>query len=308
MSNDKIIIKGARVHNLKNVSLEIPKNKLVVMTGLSGSGKSSLAFDTIYAEGQRRYAESLSAYARQFLELQDKPDVDEIRGLSPTIALDQRTSMTNPRSTVGTVTEIYDYLRLLWSRLGVPHCPRCGKEIMKKTIKIIAEQILKIAKLTPVTLLSPILKDQRGDLKPILDGLKKAKLATVRLNGKTEPIANLAFRHFDKTMSHTLLAVVDTIDARSNHIDHNKVKLALKVAFDLGNGFSYGERTDTKEQMLLSENLICSSCELLFPTLEPRLFSFNSPQGACPACTGLGTKQLIDPELVIPNPRLTIAP
>src|SRR3989344_6734580 len=307
MSNDKIIIKGARVHNLKNVSLEIPKNKLVVMTGLSGSGKSSLAFDTIYAEGQRRYAESLSAYARQFLELQDKPDVDEIRGLSPTIALDQRTSMTNPRSTVGTVTEIYDYLRLLWSRIGLPHCPRCAKPIHKRTIKQIADEIIKTAKTTPVILLAPIIKEQKGDVRPVLDGLRKAKVVAVRLNGKQEQIAHLLSRHLEKNGIYTVVAVVDTIDARSNHLDHNKVQVSVKTAFDFGNGFAYAERTDTKQQQLLSETLICSFCELMFPTMEPRLFSFNSPQGACPACTGLGTKQLIDPDLVIPNPRLTIA-
>ncbi len=307
MPNSKIIIKGARVHNLKNVSLEIPKNKLVVMTGLSGSGKSSLAFDTIYAEGQRRYAESLSAYARQFLELQDKPDVDEIRGLSPTIALDQRTSMTNPRSTVGTVTEIYDYLRLLWSRIGLPHCPRCAKPIYKRTTKQIADEIIKTAKITPVILLAPITKDQKGDIRPILDGLKKTKLTAVRINGKQELIVHALARHLDKTAGYTILAVIDTIDARSNHLDQNKVQISLKTAFDLGNGLIYAERTDTKEQQLLSESLICSFCELMFPTMEPRLFSFNSPQGACPACTGLGTKQLIDPDLVIPNPRLTIA-
>ncbi len=307
MPNDKIIIKGARVHNLKNVSLEIPKNKLVVMTGLSGSGKSSLAFDTIYAEGQRRYAESLSAYARQFLELQDKPDVDEIKGLSPTIALDQRTSMTNPRSTVGTVTEIYDYLRLLWSRIGLPHCPRCAKPIHKRTIKQIADEIIKTAKTTPVTLLASIIKEQKGDVRPVLDGLRKAKIVAVRLNGKQEQIAHLLSRHLEKNGIYTVVAVVDTIDARSNHLDHNKVQVSVKTAFDFGNGFAYAERTDTKQQQLLSESLICSFCELMFPTMEPRLFSFNSPQGACPACTGLGTKQLIDPELVIPNPRLTIA-
>ena len=305
MKYDKISIKGARVHNLKNISLDIAKNKLTVITGLSGSGKSSLAFDTIYAEGQRRYMESLSSYARQFLEMQDKPDVDAIDGLSPTIAIDQRSSSHNPRSTVGTVTEVYDYLRVIFARAGRAHCPHCGGEVKEQTIKDIVKKINNITKDFGVILLSPIVNDMKGEHKYALIGASNAGYKEVRFDGVIMDIEEAIKMRKDKTRRHTIEVVTNRIEEKHAISDENLTNI-LKTALDLGNGIITIVQDDGDEYSL-SQMLYCAKCNVNLPKLEPRLFSFNSPQGACPACMGLGNKLVLDAELVIPNKRLTIA-
>lgn len=305
MKYDKISIKGARVHNLKNISLDINKNKLTVVTGLSGSGKSSLAFDTIYAEGQRRYMESLSSYARQFLEMQDKPDVDAIDGLSPTIAIDQRSSSHNPRSTVGTVTEIYDYLRVIFARAGRAHCPHCGGEVQEQTINDINKKILNITKESGVILLSPIVTEAKGEHKYALIGASNAGYKEVRFDGVIMDIEEAIKMRKDKTRRHSIEVVVKKIEEDSS-ITPDNLLTVLKTALDLGNGVITIIKDDG-EELSFSQMLYCPRCNINLPKLEPRLFSFNSPQGACPACMGLGNKLVLDPELVIPNKRLTIA-
>ncbi|MFH1047049.1 MAG: excinuclease ABC subunit UvrA [Patescibacteria group bacterium] len=303
-NNDFISIKGARVHNLKNVSTRIPKNKFVVVTGLSGSGKSSLAFDTIYAEGQRRYVESLSSYARQFLELQDKPDVDEIHGLSPTIAIEQRTASSNPRSTVGTVTEIYDYLRVLFARAGRPHCPSCGKPVTQLGAHAIAGGIRELIDETSLAILSPVVRDEKGVHKGMLDWAAKSGFTEARYNGLFMDIGELRAMKRDKERKSTIEIVV----ARYGQFDESpKLGEELTKAFDLADGFLTIFRDDTGDEMRYSQRLTCPTCNIHMPEIEPRIFSFNSPHGACPACTGLGTKLEVLPELVMPNPRLTIA-
>jgi excinuclease ABC subunit A len=310
-----IRIKGARVHNLKNIDVEIPRDKLVVLTGLSGSGKSSLAFDTIYAEGQRRYVESLSAYARQFLGLMDKPDVDQIDGLSPAISIDQKSVSHNPRSTVGTVTEIYDYLRLLYARIGHPHCPKCGREIAQQTIPQMMQRIISLGP-GPFMVLSPLVRDQKGEHKRLLKEVEKAGYSRVRFDGLLYTLAEAEALAVDKQKKHSLEVVVDRLELPAPSLGREpaaagdfKTRLheALEQALELGNGLVIVHLAKGEQDVLMSQHLACPHCGIDVPVLEPRNFSFNSPHGACPACTGLGTKLEVDPTLVIPNPRLSIA-
>lgn len=308
-SHDKISIKGARVHNLKNVSVEIPKNKFIVITGLSGSGKSSLAFDTIYAEGQRQYVESLSSYARQFIGIMDKPDVDQIEGLSPVIAIDQKTTSHNPRSTVGTITEIYDYFRLLFSRIGRVHCPQCAREVHKQTVPQIMERIWMLPPQTRVSILAPLVLHKKGSITPLLKKLKKTAHQYVRFDKKQVAIKDLEEQLIDEDAFHDLDLVIDHAfveKVRPEKISATPLYQAIKTALDLANGTVKIVRKDTQEELLYSERLYCAHCDLTLPDVELRTFSFNSPNGACPACTGLGVKLEIDPELIVFNPRLTI--
>jgi excinuclease ABC subunit A len=301
-----ISIRGARVHNLKGVSLALPKNKLIVITGLSGSGKSSLAFDTIHAEGQRRYIESLSSYARQFLELQDKPDVDEITGLSPTVAIDQKSSSHNPRSTVGTVTEVYDFLRLLFSRAGRAHCVKCHRPVSEQSPREIAEKIFATAQKTDIVIMAPMVREQKGEHKVVLHAAQNAGYHEVRYDGTLVDIDEILRVRADKTKPHTIEVVVSKLEAKTNMVMESLFEL-VKQALDLGNGLITVLDERTMDETLYSQSLFCPFCNLSLPTLEPRLFSFNSPHGACQACTGLGTKLVLEPDLVIPNKRLTIA-
>ncbi|MEA3249203.1 MAG: excinuclease ABC subunit UvrA [Patescibacteria group bacterium] len=303
-NNSFITIKGARVHNLKNIDAKIPKEQFVVVTGLSGSGKSSLAFDTIYSEGQRRYVESLSSYARQFLELQDKPDVDEIHGLSPTIAIEQRTSSSNPRSTVGTVTEIYDYLRVLFSRAGRPHCPECGKPVQKLGAHSVAKGVRELIDETELCILSPVVRDEKGLHKGLLDWAKKTGYTDVRYNGLFMPIEELKAMRREKERKSTIEIVISRYE---QYDESAKLEEEITKAFDLADGFMTIYRDDTGDDISYSQRLMCPTCDVHMPEIEPRIFSFNSPHGACPACTGLGNKLEVMPELVMPNPRLTIA-
>jgi excinuclease ABC subunit A len=305
-ASSHISIRGARVHNLKNVSLSLPKDKLIVITGLSGSGKSSLAFDTIHAEGQRRYMESLSSYARQFLELQDKPDVDEITGLSPTVAIDQKSSSHNPRSTVGTVTEVYDFLRLLFARAGRAHCTSCGRPVAEQSPREIAEKILVQAKKSDLILLAPMVRAQKGEHKVVLQAAENAGYHEVRYDGTLVDIDELLRVKPDKTKAHTIEVVVAKIESKTTMVLESLLEL-VKQALDLGNGLITVLDEGSLDETLYSQSLYCAYCNLSLPALEPRLFSFNSPHGACPACTGLGTKLVLEPDLVIPNKRLTIA-
>jgi excinuclease ABC subunit A len=301
---DKIVVRGAREHNLKNINVEIPRDKLVVITGLSGSGKSSLAFDTIYAEGQRRYVESLSAYARQFLGLMEKPDVDQIDGLSPAISIDQKSSSRNPRSTVGTVTEIYDYMRLLWARIGIPHCPICGREVVRQTSGQVVDQILGLPAATRIMILSPVIDDKKGEHQGVARELKKAGFSRVRVDGTVYDIDE--FPDLDKQRKHMVEAVVDrtTVDEESR----GRLTDSVEQALNLGEGIVNILEADSGKLHSFSEHFSCPvHREISLPDVAPRNFSFNSPHGACPHCTGLGTRLEVDPELVIPNRRLTIA-
>lgn len=300
---DKIIVRGAREHNLKDINVTIPRDKLVVVTGLSGSGKSSLVFDTIYAEGQRRYVESLSSYARQFLGLMEKPDVDQIEGLSPAISIDQKSSTRNPRSTVGTVTEIYDYLRLLYARIGHPHCPLCGKEISRQTTPQIVEQVLTMDQGSKVIIFAPIIKGKKGVHKYVFEGLKKAGYSRIRVDGKVYDIDEEF--EMDKNKKHDIDAVIDRLLV--NEENRKRISESIEQALNLGEGLVYVEDVDGGVEHVFSQNFACPNCGINLPELSPRSFSFNSPYGACPACTGLGTKLEIDPDLVIQNPKLTIA-
>lgn len=301
---DRIIIRGAREHNLKNIDVELPRDKLVVITGLSGSGKSSLAFDTIYAEGQRRYVESLSAYARQFLGLMEKPDVDQIEGLSPAISIDQKSSSRNPRSTVGTVTEIYDYLRLLYARVGTPHCPICGREVTRQTAGQIVDQILALPSETRIMLLAPVVDDKKGEHRQLVVELRKAGYSRIRVNGTIYDIED--FPVLDKQKKHTIEAVVDrlTVDAEIQQ----RLTESVEQALALGEGVISVYQPDTDKETAYSERYACPvHTEISLPEIAPRNFSFNSPHGACPHCTGLGTRLEVDPEVVIPNRKLSIA-
>lgn len=306
---NKILIKGARVHNLKNINVEIPRDKLVVITGLSGSGKSSLAFDTIYAEGQRRYVESLSAYARQFIGLMDKPDVDLIEGLSPAISIDQKSTSHNPRSTVGTVTEVYDYLRLLFARVGIPHCPICGKKIKQHTIDEIINLLLKQHFQKDILILAPIIKDKKGEHKNILERIEKAGFRRLRFDGLIYSLEEVRDMKVDKNKKHSVEIIIDRVVINNDKEDSARLNEAVEKALDLGNGIigvvEDNNKKDNKENVY-SQLFACPDCGISLPELEPRNFSFNSPHGACPDCSGLGTKLEIDPELII-NPRLTIA-
>lgn len=303
---DTISIRGARVHNLKNVSIDLPKNKFIVITGLSGSGKSSLAFDTIHAEGQRRYMESMSSYARQFLELQDKPDIDSIEGLSPTIAIDQKTSSHNPRSTVGTVTEIYDFLRVLYSRAGRAHCVKCGSSVVEQSPKEIADKILGLSKKGVIYLMAPMVREQKGEHKVVLQAAHNAGYQEVRFDGTLVDLEELLRTKIDKTKAHSVEVVISKLEEGSTLTPETMLEL-VKQGLELGNGLVLALDENTGDETLFSQSLFCANCNLSLPTLEPRLFSFNSPHGACPACTGLGTKLVLEREFVIPNKKLTIA-
>ncbi len=304
---DAIIVRGARVHNLKNISVMIPRNKLVVITGLSGSGKSSLAFDTLYAEGQRRYVESLSAYARQFLGLMDKPDADQIDGLSPAISIDQRSATRNPRSTVGTVTEIYDYLRLLFARTGVPHCHQCGRVVKRQTVSEITDQILALPDGANVCILAPKVRDRKGEHKQVLREIQQAGYVRVRVDGTVYDLDEAMQLPLDKQKRHSVDIVVDRLLLDRTRLDRPRVADSVETATRLGDGVVIVENRTNNTDSVFSEQFACPACSLSLPELEPRMFSFNSPHGACPACTGIGTQLEVDPDLVIPNKHLTLA-
>jgi excinuclease ABC subunit A len=297
---DKITIRGAREHNLKNINVEIPKNKLVVITGISGSGKSSLAFDTLYAEGQRRYVESLSAYARQFLGLMEKPDVDQIEGLSPAISIDQKSAPKNPRSTVGTITEIYDYMRLLWARIGIPHCPVDGKEIKAQTPQEIVDQIQKFPRNRKILLLSPVVQGRKGIYDEVFEDLKKKGFVRVRVDGKVYEIGETP--RLDRYRIHNIDVVIDRLTLP---VDRQRLTESIETTLKLSNGLVVAAY-DNKDT-IFSEKFACPEHGISLPEVEPRTFSFNSPYGACPTCTGIGSKLTIDRNLVIPNEKLSIS-
>ncbi|MCY9660544.1 excinuclease ABC subunit UvrA [Paenibacillus chondroitinus] len=301
MSRDQIVIKGARAHNLKNIDVTIPRDKFVVLTGLSGSGKSSLAFDTIYAEGQRRYVESLSAYARQFLGNMDKPDVDSIDGLSPAISIDQKTTSRNPRSTVGTVTEIYDYLRLLFARIGRPHCPTHGIEITSQTVEQMVDRVMEFPERTKLQILAPLVSGRKGEHTKLFTDVQKQGFVRVRVNGETMDLSEKI--ELDKNKKHTIDVVVDRIVIK----DDVQTRLAdsLETALKLANGRVIVDIID-KEELMFSQNLACPECGFSVEELAPRMFSFNSPFGACPECDGLGSQMIVDPDLLVPDMKLTI--
>ncbi len=312
MPLDRIVVRGAREHNLKNIDVEIPRDRLVVITGLSGSGKSSLAFDTIYAEGQRRYVESLSAYARQFLGQMEKPDVDYIEGLSPAISIDQKGTSRNPRSTVGTVTEIYDYLRLLFARVGHPHCPKCGREIQQQTAQQIVDAVLTLPEGSRIMIMAPLVRDRKGEHQAVLEDIRKAGYVRVRVDGRLYDVSEQV--DLDKNKKHTIEVVVDRLvvhqpppeDGGAPDADRSRVADSVETALKLGAGLVLVSVLDG-EEFLFSEHFACVQCGISLGEIAPRTFSFNSPHGACPACTGLGTSLEIDPELVIPNKDLTIS-
>ena len=303
---DFIEVHGAREHNLKNIDIKLPRNRFVVITGLSGSGKSSLAFDTIYAEGQRRYVESLSAYARQFLGVMEKPNVERIDGLSPAISIDQKSSSSNPRSTVGTITEIYDYLRLLYARVGIPHCPACGLVVERQSIDQIVEQVQKLP-LGKFAVLAPVVSDKKGEAKEILSHIKRAGFSRARIDGTLRDLEEKI--ELPKTRKHTIEAVVDRLEltAVAESGGRGRLTNSLEAALQLGDGTVIIWDIDRDRDHFFSESLACPKCSTSIPELEPRSFSFNNPHGACPHCTGLGFTLEIDPELLIPNKKLTIA-
>ncbi|NLB81048.1 MAG: excinuclease ABC subunit UvrA, partial [Clostridiaceae bacterium] len=294
---DKIIIKGAREHNLKNIDIELPRNKLIVITGLSGSGKSSLAFDTIYAEGQRRYIESLSSYARMFLGRMEKPDVDYIEGLSPAISIDQRTTNKNPRSTVGTVTEVYDYLRLLYARIGTPHCPNCGKEIKQQTIDQIVDSILNLPEQTKIQILAPVIRGKKGEHIKVFEDAKKSGYVRIRVDGKMHELSEDI--KLEKTKKHNIELVVDRLIVKSSI--RARLNDSLETATSQTGGIVVVELIDSGEELIFSQDYACHDCGINIEELTPRMFSFNNPYGACPACTGLGFQMKIDKDLVIPD-------
>ena len=299
---DHIVIKGARENNLKNIDVEIPRDALVVMTGLSGSGKSSLAFDTIFAEGQRRYMESLSSYARQFLGQMDKPDVDSIEGMSPAISIDQKTTSKNPRSTVGTVTEIYDYLRLLWARVGVPHCPKCGKEIRRQTVDQIVDQIAALPQATRVQILAPVIRARKGEHQKVFDDARRGGYVRVRVDGSIYDLTETI--PLDKNRKHNIEIVVDRVVIRPDQ--NRRLTDAVEIASALSGGLVLADIPEEKREILFSQNYACDDCGISIEELTPRMFSFNSPYGACPTCGGLGTRLRIDPALIIPDPSKSI--
>ena len=302
MSNS-IIIKGARANNLKNVDLEIPRDKLVVMTGVSGSGKSSLAFDTIYAEGQRRYVESLSSYARQFLGQMDKPDLDLIQGLSPAISIDQKTSSKNPRSTVGTVTEIYDYMRLLWARIGIPHCPKCGKEIKQQTIDQIIDQLMLLPEGTKLQILAPVVRARKGEYLKIFEDARRSGYVRVRVDGSLYELSESIT--LDKNKKHNIEIIVDRIVIKPDI--RRRLTDSVETAAKLAEGLVIADIVSEKREILFSQNYSCPDCGVSIEEPEPRMFSFNTPYGACPECDGLGFKLLVDESLIIPDDELSIA-
>lgn len=301
MANDKIIIKGANVHNLKNVSVELPRDKLIVFTGLSGSGKSSLAFDTIYAEGQRRYVESLSSYARMFLGQMEKPDVESIEGMSPAISIDQKTTSKNPRSTVGTVTEIYDYLRLLYARVGIPHCPVCGKEIAQQTCDQIVDRVAELSEGTRIQVLAPVVRNKKGEHQKEFSAARKSGYVRVRVDGNIYDLSEEI--KLDKNQKHNIEVVVDRLVIN----DEIKSRLtdSVETAAELSGGVVIIDVVGG-EELLFSQNYACEEHGISIPELTPTMFSFNNPMGACPKCMGLGVFMKVNPRLVVPNEDLTL--
>jgi excinuclease ABC subunit A len=300
--HNHIFVKGARENNLKNIDIEIPRDKLVVMTGISGSGKSSLAFDTIYAEGQRRYVESLSAYARQFLGQMEKPDVDYIEGLSPAISIDQKTTSRNPRSTVGTVTEIYDYLRLLWARIGIPHCPTCGKEIRQQTIDQIIDQVMTLPAASRIQVLAPVVRARKGEYAKVFEDARKSGYVRARVDGITYDLSEEI--KLDKNKKHNIEIIVDRLVIKDDIA--RRLTDSVETAASLAGGIVIIDIVGQDRELMFSQNYACDDCGVSIEELTPRLFSFNSPYGACPSCTGLGTQLRVDPDLIIPNTALSI--
>src|SRR3990167_5465422 len=302
MTTTHISIRGAREHNLKDIHVDIPRDRLVVITGLSGSGKSSLAFDTLYAEGQRRYVESLSAYARQFLQLMQKPDVDSIDGLSPAISIEQKTTSKNPRSTVGTVTEIYDYLRLLYARIGIPYSPVTGLPIQSQTVSEMVDRLLALPEGTRLFLLAPIVRGRKGEYKKEMADLRKKGFQRLKINGKLYEIDEVPT--LNKKLKHDIEVVVDRLVIRPD-LGHRLVD-AIETSLQLSDGLLYAENPDTSEVHTFSAKFACPVSGFTIDEIEPRLFSFNSPFGACPACDGLGVKIVFDPQLIVPNPGISL--
>src|SRR2546428_7021973 len=303
-----IVIKGAREHNLKNIDLEIPRDRLVVITGLSGSGKSSLAFDTIYAEGQRRYGESLSAYARQFLEQMEKPDVDSIEGLSPAISIEQKTTSHNPRSTVATITEIYDYLRLLFARVGHAFCYNCGREITQQSVQQIVDRIMSWPEATRIHVLAPIVRDRKGEYKKELSDLRRAGFVRAKVDGKLIELGDEI--NLNRNQRHTIEVMVDRLAIRPGI--EKRLSDSLEVAFKYGQDLLKIERLDGNAkngggEIYFSQRFACVECGISYPEITPRMFSFNSPHGACPECSGIGSIMYFDPELVVQNEDSSIA-
>ena len=294
---ENIVIRGARQNNLKNIDLTLPRNKLIVFTGLSGCGKSSLAFDTLYAEGQRRYVESLSSYARQFLGQMEKPDVDSIDGLSPAISIDQKTTSKNPRSTVGTVTEIHDYLRLLYARVGVAHCPKCGREISKQTVDQMVDQMLAMPERTRVQLLAPVIRGKKGEHVKVLESIGKQGFVRVRIDGEVYDVAEAPA--LSKQKKHAIEVVVDRLILRPDI--KGRLTDSLETALSLSGGIVIADVGPGEQELLFSQNLACPECGISIEELAPRSFSFNSPFGACSTCAGLGVQMKIDPDLIVPD-------
>src|SRR5678816_991817 len=306
MTDEALIIRGAREHNLKNVDVTIPRDRLTVITGLSGSGKSSLAFDTIYAEGQRRYVESLSAYARQFLGLMEKPDVDAIEGLSPAISIEQKTTGQNPRSTVGTVTEIYDYLRLLWARVGVPHCPNDGSPVARQSAAQIVDAVLALPEGTRIEVLAPLVRGRKGEFRELFEDARRHGFVRVRVDGDTHDLADVP--KLNRRKNHDIALVVDRLVVRAADRSrlHDSVETALKEADGIVEIVGQTEGRTDGQSVLYSERLACPVCGLSIPELEPRQFSFNSPYGVCPDCNGLGTRKEVSPDLILGDPSISI--
>ena len=290
---DYIHVKGAREHNLQNLEVKIPRDQLVVLTGLSGSGKSSLAFDTIFAEGQRRYMESLSSYARQFLGQMEKPDVDSIEGLSPAISIDQKTTSRNPRSTVGTVTEIYDYMRLLFARIGVPHCPKCGRRIEKQTVDQMADQLLDLPEGTRLILMAPVVRGRKGQHQKVLESARRSGFVRVYIDGSLYQLEETI--ELDKNKKHNIEIVVDRLIVRDGL--RQRMTDSIETALKLSEGLLMVSVVGEEEPRLFSQNFACPDCGISIEELQPRMFSFNNPVGACPACTGIGYLMKFDPEL-----------
>src|ERR671933_1928249 len=301
MGQEELVVHGAREHNLKDITVRLPRHSLICITGLSGSGKSSLAFDTIYAEGQRRYVESLSAYARQFLQMMEKPDVDSIDGLSPAISIDQKTTSRNPRSTVGTVTEIYDYLRLLYARVGRPHCPVCGRPIAGQSLDSIVDQILQLPDGTRFTVNAPVVRDRKGEYKDVFEELRREGFTRVKVDGEQRLLEEEIT--LDKKFKHTIEVIVDRLVMKADL--RQRLAQSVETAAQLAEGLITIDVVDGAS-MTFSENFACPEHGVSLPELQPRIFSFNSPHGACPRCTGLGAQQEIDPDLLIPDPTLSI--
>ena len=299
--DDCIRIRGANEHNLKNLTLEIPRNELVVLTGLSGSGKSSLAFDTIYAEGQRRYMESLSSYARQFLGQMEKPDVEKIEGLSPAISIDQKSTNRNPRSTVGTVTEIYDYFRLLYARIGIPHCPNCGREIARQTVDQMVDRIMELPEKTRIQILAPVVRGRKGEHQKVFDRARRAGYVRLRVDGNLYDVSEEI--KLEKNIKHNIEVVIDRLVVKDGI--QRRLTDSVENALQLADGLLQVDVVDG-EMMQFSQSFACPDCGISVPEIEPRSFSFNNPFGACPACAGLGYRMEFAPELIVPDEDLSI--